>query len=126
MPLRVRLMRRHQEINTYERRCPLGTVLSEILDKVVFDVREPNFGKRVQLKLPSSSTYHEIVDGIIKVTGLPEGISGTHIVTRSGESLSLRSADFASTKSAAKMSVVVTAFQGSSSISVCCMRPERE
>ena len=52
MPLRVRLMRRHQEINTYEHRCPLGTVLSEILDKVVFDVREPNFGKRVQLKLP--------------------------------------------------------------------------
>ena len=53
----------HQEINTYKHRCPLGTVLNEMLDKVVFDVREPNFGKRVQLKLPSSSTYHEIVDG---------------------------------------------------------------
>ena len=65
---------RQQEINTSEHRCPLGTVLSEILDKVVFDVREPNFGKWVQLKLPSSSTYHEIVDGIIKVTGLPEGV----------------------------------------------------
>ena len=65
---------RHQEINTSEHRCPLGTVLNDTLDKVVVDVREPNFGKRVQLKLPASSTYHEIVDGIIKVTGLPEGV----------------------------------------------------
>ena len=86
---------RHQEINTSEHRCLLGTVLNDTLDKVVVDVREPNFGKRVQLKLPASSTYHEIVDGIIKVTGLPEGV---FVLCQNGRAID---------KSAAKMSVVV-------------------
>ena len=60
--------------NTHKRRCPLGTVLDKMADTVFFDVLEPNFGKRVQLKLPYSSTYHDIVNEIIRVTGLPEGV----------------------------------------------------
>ena len=47
----------------------------------------------------SKSTYHEIVDGIIKISGLPEGV---FVLCQNGcaidRSLSLRSADFASTK----------------------------
>ena len=62
-----------RSITTHKRRCPLGTALNKMLDTVFFDVLEPNFGKRVQLKLPYSSTYHDVVNEIIRVTGLPEG-----------------------------------------------------
>jgi hypothetical protein len=41
----------------------------------------------------SKSTYHEIVDGIIKVTGLPEGV---FVLCQNGRAID---------KSAAKMSV---------------------
>ena len=47
----------------------------------------------------SKSTYHEIVDGIIKISGLPEGV---FVLCQNGcaidRSLSLRSADFANSK----------------------------
>ena len=43
----------------------------------------------------SKSTYHEIVDGIIKISGLPEGV---FVLCQNGRAID---------KSAAKMSVVV-------------------
>ena len=47
----------------------------------------------------SKSTYHEIVDGIIKISGLPEGV---FVLCQNGRAID---------KSAAKMSVVVQSSQ---------------